>query len=184
MINQIFGDYMKELETERLLLRKFRLDDADAMFYGYANDSEVTKYLTWNPHKDINETKELLSLWVSQYQKPERINYAIILKNCNKLIGGIDVCGYKDGVPVIGYVLSKKYWNMGLMTEAFKELIKYLNLLGHKKILVDACVDNIGSNKVILKCGGSFLKVIEDYFPSKKQYFKINTYEINIDIPE
>lgn len=175
---------MKELVTERLFLRKFNLNDAESMFYNYASDPEVTKYLTWNPHKNLEETRSILQCWVEQYKKPERINYAIILKENNQLIGGIDVCGYKEGVPVIGYVLSKKYWNNGLMTEAFKCLINYLFSLGYKKILVDACVDNVGSNKVIKKCGGNFLKEIEDYFPLKNQVFKINTYEIVVDIKE
>lgn len=169
---------MKDLETKRLILRKFKLDDAEEMFHSYASDSDVTKYLTWNPHKNIDETIKILNIWIEQYNKPERINYAIVLKETNKLIGGIDVCGYKEGVPVVGYVLSKKYWNNGYMTEAFKELINYLFSLGHKKILVDAFVENVGSNKVIKKCGGNFLKVIEEEFPMKNVTWKINTYEI------
>ena len=43
----------------------------------------------------------------------ERINFAIVLKENNELIGGIDVVGYLDGVPVLGYCLSRKYWNNG-----------------------------------------------------------------------
>ena len=76
------------------------------MFFGWASDPEVTKYLTWSTHKDIEETKKILSLWINEYEKPERLNFAIELKKEDKLIGGIDVVGYLGGVkgtPVIGY---------------------------------------------------------------------------------
>ena len=49
-------------ETERLLLRLPRRDDAPAMFAAYAQDAEVTRYLTWRPHKSIEETYAILDL--------------------------------------------------------------------------------------------------------------------------
>ena len=56
------------LETERLILRPFREDDAEDMFYGWASDDEVTKYLTWNTHKSIDETKYILNLYLSKFK--------------------------------------------------------------------------------------------------------------------
>jgi RimJ/RimL family protein N-acetyltransferase len=50
----------------------------------------------------------------------------MVLKENNTLIGGIDVVGYIDGVPVIGYAISRKYWNQGYMTEALKAFCKWL----------------------------------------------------------
>ena len=47
------------LETKRLILRPFTIDDAGEMFCGWASDPEVTKYLTWNTHKSIEETKKI-----------------------------------------------------------------------------------------------------------------------------
>lgn len=166
------------IETKRLILRPFELDDADTMYNSWANDEEVTKYLTWNSHKSIEQTKEILNIWVNQYKKVERINCAMVLKENNTLIGGIDVVGYLDGVPVIGYAISRKYWNQGYMTEACKALLRYLFDQGYKKIRIDAVVENIASNKVIKKCGGKLINVINEYFESKQKTFKINQYEI------
>ena len=101
------------LETNRLILRPFEISDAEMMFNNWASDEEVTRYMTWNYHESIQTTKMILSNWVDEYQKPERYNFGIVLKETNELIGGIDVVGYLDGIPVIGYVLSKKYWNNG-----------------------------------------------------------------------
>lgn len=166
------------LETSRLILRPFMLSDAEEMFFGWTSDDDVTKYLTWNSHKDINETKKILSLWVSQYEKPERLNFAITLKENNKLIGGIDVVGYLDGVPVIGYTLAKEYWNKGYVTEACKSVVDILFLMGHEKIIIDAVVENIASNKVIIKCGGTLVSTYTETFENKNITFNINRYYI------
>lgn len=169
-----------KLETRRLILRPFELDDANDIYYGWACDSEVTKYLTWNPHKNIDDTKLVLSKWIEQYEKVERINFAITLKDDNQLIGAIDVVGYIGGVPVIGYVLSKKHWNKGYMSEACKKVIEYLFSLGHKKIIIDAQVENIASNNVIKKCGGKFFETYTEFFPMKAEKRSINRYFISI----
>ena len=168
------------LETNRLILRPFNIDDAQDMFDNWASDSDVTKYLTWNHHTDINQTKEILNIWIDQYQKPERINFAITLKETNELIGGIDVVGYLDGVPVIGYAISKKHWNKGFTTEVCKKLIEYLFSIGHKKIRIDAVVENIASNKVIKKCGGILFDTVEEFIKSKNETVKINCYYIEM----
>lgn len=166
------------LETNRLLLRPFEMDDAEQMFNGWASDEEVTKYLTWNAHRSIDDTKAILNLWIKQYEKPERLNFGIVLKETNKLIGGIDVVGYIKGVPVIGYTLSRKYWECGYMTEACKKLIEYLFSKGYTKIRIDALVENVASNKVILKCGGRFVETYEAYIESKDIICNINKYYI------
>lgn len=166
------------LETKRLILRPFEYDDKEAMYNNWASDEEVTKYLTWNHHTSILETEKILDLWINQYEKPERINFAITLKETDELIGGIDVVGYLDGIPVIGYVLSKKYWNNGYMSEACEEVIKFLFSLGYNIIRIDAEKENIGSNKVIKKCGGKFISEFKEYLPQKKREFIINQYII------
>lgn len=166
------------LETKRLILRPFEIKDYKKAYINWMSDEEVTKYLTWNAHKTEDDSKNIISLWVEQYEKPERINFAIELKENRELIGGIDVCGYIEGIPVVGYVSSRKYWNNGYMTEAFTEVIRFLFSQGYEKIKVDACVENIGSNRVIQKCGGKYINTIEEYIKSKEKYFKINQYEI------
>ena len=166
------------LKTNRLILRPFEMSDAEAMFNNWSSDSEVTKYLTWNTHTSLEQTKKIINLWVLEYEKPERINLAIVLKETNELIGGIDVVGYIDNVPVIGYVLSRKYWNKGIMSEACKQLIDYLFSNGYESIRIDAMKENIGSNKVIQKCGGIFVSEFVDYFKQKNMEVTINQYII------
>ena len=58
----------KIIESERLLLRPFVMEDAKAMFENWASDSAVTKYLMWSPHADIAASKVILSEWIDNYQ--------------------------------------------------------------------------------------------------------------------
>ncbi len=167
------------LKTERLILRPFKLEDAEAMFYGWANDDEVTKYLTWNTHESIEDTKAILNQWIQEYEKPERLNFAITLKDTAQLIGGIDVVGYLNGIsgtPVIGYNLSRKFWNKGYMTEACKCLIDYLFSKGYSEIRIDAMAENTASIKVIEKCGGIYQGSEEEFFSMKNKAALVNKY--------
>lgn len=164
------------LETKRLILRPFQEDDAEAMFYGWANDPEVTKYLTWNTHQTIEETKYIINLWIKEYEKPERLNFAIVLKDDNQLIGGIDVVGYLNNIPIIGYNLSRKYWNHGYMTEACRGLLDYLFSIGYSEVRIDAMIENIGSNRVIQKCGGVLLGTEEEFRSFKNDTVLVNRY--------
>lgn len=144
------------IETERLLLRHFVIEDAERMFNNWANDPEVTKYMTWNPHENVEQTKSILNIWLEEYKKPNCYRFCIVLKENSDLIGSIDVVDYVDGCPEIGYCLSRKYWNNGYMTEAVKAFIDYLFNVGFEKLVIEANVNNIASNKVILKCGFKF----------------------------
>ncbi len=166
------------LETERLILRPWRDEDAEPMFLNWASDPEVTKYMTWNPHKTVEETKERIAKWIKEYEKPERIAFAIVLKENNALIGCIDVNGYINGVPVIGYVLSRAHWRNGYMTEACKRLVDFLFSLGYKTIKIDAFKENIASNKVIQKCGGIFQYDEWEFIEAKGKKALINCYLI------
>lgn len=171
------------LETQRLILRPFTLDDAQDMFDGWASDPEVTKYLTWETHSSVEDTKDILRLWTEQYEKPERLNFAIETKDEHKLIGGIDVNSYDNGVPVIGYDLSRRYRNNGYMTEACRCVLEYLFSKGYDKVRIDAVVENSGSNRVIQKCGGELIKTEEVRFRMKNnKVFMLNRYIIKNEI--
>ena len=128
------------LHTERLTLRPFELEDAQAMFDGWASDPEVTKYLTWPTHETVETTRRVLGEWLPLYEKAEYLNFAIESKETGQLIGNIAVVGYLEDrtLPVIGYSLSRAHWNKGYMTEACRRL--YDAGLGH----IHLCPETMG----------------------------------------
>ena len=144
---------MREITTGRLFLRRFREDDAQKIFAGWANDPEVTKFLTWAPHADPGVTEEVLRRWLEEYEKPDTYRFGIENRETGELAGCIDVVGYHHGNPVVGYALGRRFWNRGYMTEALAAVRDQLLADGFKTIVIEAADANAASNKVILKCG-------------------------------
>ena len=170
----------KYIKTKRLILRKPMIEDAESMFNNWASDSEVTKFLTWNPHESIEVTKTIINHWLDEEKDPKTVRFIITLKDNGEPIGSIDVVHCIDGNPEIGYCLSKKYWNQGLMTEACKAIVKYLFDKGFKKVLIKAVVENVGSNRVIEKCGFKFThqEHLEHQSSFKPNPVTLNCYEL------
>ena len=169
-----------ELITKRLVLRKLEKEDAESIFNNWASDPEVAKYVTWNAHNSVEQTKQILDIWLKEYQNPKIVRFGITLKDSGELIGAIDVVDYVDGNPEIGYCLSRKYWNKGYMTEACDALANYLFNIGYKTIVIEADEQNIRSNRVIEKCGFEFThKETKQCSSSKPEIITVNWYRKN-----
>jgi RimJ/RimL family protein N-acetyltransferase len=114
----------EHIETDRLILRPPTLADAEAIFQRYAQDPEVTRYLTWRPHTSIAQTLEFLSGCVMAWQGDQRFPYVITLKGTDSAIGMIEIRldGFKADV---GYGMGRAYWGKGYMTEALRALITW-----------------------------------------------------------
>ena len=117
----------KTIETERLILRRFTVSDAEGMFYGWASDEKTVKYVNWSKHKSIDETAAILQAWIQDYDK-NSFNWAVELKESKELIGNISVISVskKHNNCEIGYCYGSRYWNRGYATEALKAVVEYL----------------------------------------------------------
>lgn len=146
----------KKIETRRLILRQFTLNDAEPMYRNWASDGEVTRYLTWTPHESVEETKSLLNEWIDDYKKPEKYEWCIELKEIGEPIGSIGVVGIREkiGAMEIGYCISEAYWHQGITSEAFEAVIAYLTKeVGARRIESRHDTRNPYSGKVMEKCG-------------------------------
>lgn len=145
----------KILESERLLLRGFELEDANDMFKNWATNENVTRYVTWQPHKNIDETLEIIKKFKEAFEG-DMPNWAIVYKENNEVIGNIAIVRYNEKLHYceIGYCLSERYWNKGIMTEALKEVIKYcFNVLKVERVEAMHDIDNLSSGRVMQKAG-------------------------------
>lgn len=79
------------LETERLILRRFTLDDAKALFNNFYNDPEAVQFSRWEPHAAIDETKAVISQYVDEYIGTQNYNWAIVISGTNNLIGRVAI---------------------------------------------------------------------------------------------
>ncbi len=62
------------LQTERLILRRFVESDAEAMFQNWASSAENLTYVTWDPHPDVEITRNSIRNWVASYTNTKREN--------------------------------------------------------------------------------------------------------------
>ena len=143
---------MKEIKTERLLLRPFRMEDAAAVFEGWTSDPRVAEYTTWYAHSSIEETKGYIGYILSQ--DGER-SYNWIIENDGKPLGTINVCYADDrlGVAGLAYALSYDSWGKGYATEAAREVARFLFGIGYRKLIAGCDADNVGSARVLEKIG-------------------------------
>ena len=127
------------------------------MFENWAGDTEVTRFLMWQTHENIEVSKSILSDWTGQYGKDDFYNWAIIIKENGGLpIGSIGAVDQKENAMLahIGYCIGRKWWNQGITSEAFELVISYLfNEVRVNRIESRHDPRNTGSGRVMQKCG-------------------------------
>jgi len=143
----------EHIETERLVLRIPSLADAGAIFSSYAQDTKVLHYLTWLPHKNIQETEGFLADCIGAWKFGSRFPYVIILRESDEVIGMIEI-RVNDFRADVGYVISRQHWGKGIAPEALRSLVDWA--LGQETVyrvwaLCD--VDNLASARVLEKVG-------------------------------
>ena len=144
------------IETERLILRRFRIDDAEDMFRNWASDPEVTKYLTWPAHPNVDLTRMLLNDWIPRYEDGGYFNWAMKSKENGQVIGNISVVTLLEDIEAaeMGYCLGRAYWGRGFMPEALKAVMDYLfGTVGLNRIAAAHDVNNPKSGRVMEKAG-------------------------------
>ena len=146
------------LETERLLLRRWEESDAEDCFQ-YASDPEVGPPAGWPPHKNIEESLEIIR---NVLNGPEA--YAICLKSDGRAIGAIELrlkdktdLTDRDDECELGYWLGKPFWGQGIMPEAAGEMLRHaFEDIGMTKVWCGYYEGNTKSKRVQEKCGFAY----------------------------
>ena len=144
------------IETERLILRKLEVSDAESMYKNWASDPEVTKFLTWPPHKNVEASRVLLGIWAKEYEEDNYYQWGIELKSTGDLVGSISVVTQREEIDMvnIGYCIGRPWWHRGIMTEALSALIKFFfEEVGANRIEARHDLNNPHSGEVMKKCG-------------------------------
>lgn len=143
---------MERLETKRLILRPWSMEDAVDVF-AYASTPKVGPMAGWKPHEDIDETRKILAMFIE-----EDDTWALEYKENHRVIGSVGLHDSRRADLVydreIGYALSEDYWGQGLIVEAVKAVMAYA--FGEKqmsKLMVAHFDFNKQSKRVIEKLG-------------------------------
>ncbi|WP_078552120.1 GNAT family N-acetyltransferase [Bacillus alkalicellulosilyticus] len=178
-IEDIYSE-LPQLETERLILRKITMDDAESMF-AYASKPEVTKFVTWDTHRTLLDTVDFIKFIESKYAKNEITPWGIELKETKTLIGTIDFVWWQPEhkVAEIGFALSPDYWKKGIMTEAASAVIRFgFTQMDLVRIQARCLTENLGSQKVLEKIGMTCEGVLRQSMFIKGKHCDIKLYSI------
>ena len=164
-----------KLETERLILRAWKITDLDD-FFEYASVNGVGEKAGWEHHKSKDESLEILKMFID-----EKKFFAIVLKENQKVIGSIGIEELSEELDKdldnllgreLGYVLNKDYWNKGIMKEAVSKVVDYcFNTLKLNFLMASYFNHNIASKKVLEKLNFQFYKdiIIEIRYNTKEK---------------
>ena len=181
---ELYYERTPVLETERLILRPLTPDDAETAFIWHS-DPRVNKFMSYPLYTDISQTVR----WITEIVPVEEdIHWGIVLKESNKVVGMIAVFDIQNArMGDIGYRIHPEYWNMGITTEALKEVVRFIfENTEIERLNGRADVRNVASNKVMEKCGfikegtirqGKMVSVYCDYNiygMLREDYAKIN----------
>lgn len=174
---------MKDIETERLILRDASVDDAEDMFE-YAKLEEVTKYLSWKPHISVKDSEKLLEMLGKEAkEKDSYVFKVIVLKENDKMIGTIDARLFGEGLKdaEFGYCLNPKYWKQGYMSEALKAFMEAL----HKEHRIENIFgsferENIASKRVMQKNEMYYYETVKRNFKNKGEVELIRFKELRL----
>lgn len=143
----------ESFETDRLLLRVPRLSDAETIFSLYAQDSEVTRYLTWKPHPDLETTRIMLQGCQTSWENESSFPWVITWKANHQIVGMISM-RFKGFEVILGYVLARPFWKQGIMPEAVTVLIDWaLNQSSIYRVSAVCDYENLASARVMEKAG-------------------------------
>ena len=154
---EIFSN-IPTLKSERLTLRGMQVCDCFDM-YDYARRPEVTRFLTWSPHPDVEYTKAYLDSLKSYYELGSFYDWAVIWGEENKMIG---TCGFTSvSIPnnsaEIGYVINPDYRGRGIAVEAARRVMRFgFEEMGLNRIEARYMVGNDASKRVMEKLGMTF----------------------------
>lgn len=179
-LSSVVFSHLPRLETERLILRSLTMRDAQDLF-SYSKDPDVARYVLWDAHESIAQTRAYLRFILRQYRNGDPSSYGIVLKETGKVIGTIGFMWFNDESrsAEIGYSLSHDYWNRGLMTEAVKAVLEMgFSTLHLNRIEAQHDTRNPASGSVMRHCGMTKEGTLRQRIYNKGRYIDVDVYAI------
>lgn len=148
-----FGNVI--LETDRLLIRSLGAGDVHDLFDLYS-DENVIRHWGMAPAQKTSEMKTIISDAIKADEKGISLSLAVVEKKYKKLIGNVTLFNINEQSlrAEVGYLLNRRYWKKGFMTEALLEVIDFcFNTLKFRRFESDVNPENVASIQLLKKVG-------------------------------
>jgi [ribosomal protein S5]-alanine N-acetyltransferase len=141
------------IETARLVLRRPRSTDIEAIYARYAGDSVVTTFLGWPTHRSVDDTLAFLRFSDSEWERWSAGPYVISARTDQRLLGGTGLSVETPYRAATGYVLARDSWGQGFATEALRAMVDVAERLGLARVHAFCHPQHAASRRVLEKCG-------------------------------
>lgn len=161
------------IETERLILRRFKYTDNEAMRKYWISDEKIQSLYSEPVYCTEEDVNGLLDKYISSYEKKDYYRWAVIEKNSSECIGQIAyfLVDSKNNFAEIEYCIGSDFQCKGYATEAAKAVISYgFDKINLHKVQICTKTINIASRRVIEKCGFKYEGTLRDYFYINGKY--------------
>lgn len=171
---------IKELQTQRLHLRKMEVSDSESLFKIWS-DPDVTKFMNVASFTHEVQAKEMIEMFEELAQTSKAIRFSMIESESNEIIGtcGFNSIDFENAKVEIGYDIAKEYWGMGYATEGICALLNYaFETLEFNRIEAKVEPANVNSIKVLKKLNFTFEGTLRQFEKSKGNFIDINIYSL------
>jgi ribosomal-protein-alanine N-acetyltransferase len=178
-VREVLKD-LPTLETERLILRKMVLNDAEAVF-AYASNSEVSRYTLWETHRSIEDSRAFLEFATQKYENGGEPDWGIVYRGNGCLVGACGLVNWEaeHARAEVGFVLSRDYWGRGLMSEAVRAILRFgFERMNLNRIEARCIAENAASARVMEKAGMVYEGTLRQREYIKGTYRDIKLYAI------
>lgn len=168
------------LETEDLVLRKPARRDAKDIFC-YASDEEVARYVLWEPHRNIGDTRRFIAYLRSRIRSGYPSSWVVTLRKTGRVIGTIGFVSWsaEHRFAELGYSFSREYWNRGYATQALQAVINAVfRALPLNRLEAQHDIRNPASGRVMQKCGLRQEGILRSRILNKGEYVDTVLYAI------
>ena len=175
-----FFSRLPMLDTADLVLRRPAGKDAKDIFR-YASDPEVARYVLWEPHRSLSETRAFVRFLRSRLRAGYPSSWVVVLKSSGTVIGTIGFIWYSEEnrSAELGYSFSREYWNHGYATQALQAVIDAVfRSLPVNRLEAQHDVRNPASGRVMEKCGLRQEGILRDRIVNKGEYVNVALYAI------
>ena len=150
-----------ELRTKRLVLRRYRPEDAAALYRHLGSDPAMYQYSGWNPYATLEMAQETVNRFIESYE--DEHSYGWVIDVDGVLFGTIGAYDYEDDRIEVGFSIRRAGWGQGYATEALKKVLEYLTENeGISCVTAWCAAENIGSRRVLEKAGMKLVSAAED----------------------
>lgn len=172
----------EKIQSERLILRKFEIEDTPEVYQNLSSKDEVFRFLQHSPNKDISQTRKYVECIISRYKQLDYYKWVIIDKEKNVVVGEISVCQIdpkNQFTCEVGYNISPDFWGFGYATEALGMVVDFLfKDVGFNRIEALHDLENLASEKVIIKNSFTCEGILKESDYRQGKFYDLKVYSI------